>query len=96
MIAHLFEKFELELMKVLDWLLSFANRLSSWQEMKPYEFHELGNRNIDLSPNPLIVIEVGVEQVNDIEVPLSSGLNSDTETVKNSNPQRLASGQQKF
>jgi len=47
--------------------------------MKPYEKHELGNRNVDLSPNPLIVIEVGVEQVNDIEGPLSSGVNSDTE-----------------
>ena len=61
MISHLFQKFKSELEKFLEWLLMFANRLPEWQLTKPYEIHDLASFNVELSENPLLVIEVTVE-----------------------------------
>ena len=66
MIAHLFEKFKLELDNLLKWLLKFACRLPGWNQTKPYELHKLGMYSFELSTEPLMEIEVTVEAAREI------------------------------
>ena len=79
MIAHLYQKFDLELNKVLKYFLRFANRLTSWRETKAYEFNRLGNYNVELSSKPLIVIVVSVEMAQSFTQASGSKPNSDTD-----------------
>ena len=62
MIAHLYDKFKLELDKLCGWLLKFANRMPEWRKTKPYEFHKLASYEVGLSSTPLLTIEVTFEE----------------------------------
>ena len=86
MVGHLFEKFHCELRKLLEWLLSFGNRLTEWKFTKPYEIAKLDKYDVNLSETSLLVVEVSIEAARsrkqDSRFNMNSGDEDNFETEK--------------